>query len=134
VGVFQVTTSQTTSFLTDIFEANQISVRTLAYFRARLRYRLHALVRAEFEHQAGAGKINRAALARRIGRKPEQVTRWLNTPGNWTLDTVSDLLIGMGAELDFQVSPIEGKLTAKRDDQFGSMSSGHRTKARSLKK
>lgn len=58
--------------------------------------------------------MNRADLARKIGRKPEQITRWLGAPGNWTSDTVSDLLLGLGCEprmelFDFEEmeSPIE---------------------------
>lgn len=63
----------------------------LAYYRARLKNRLHQLVLREFENSG----ITRAELARRIRKKPEQITRWLNSPGNLRLDTVSDLLLGI---------------------------------------
>jgi len=39
--------------------------------------------------------MSRAELARRIKKKPEQITRWLNTPGNLSLSTLSDLLLGI---------------------------------------
>jgi len=31
-----------------------------------------------------------------MNKKPEQVTRLLAAPGNWTLDTLSDLLLAIG--------------------------------------
>jgi hypothetical protein len=52
------------------------------------------------------GKISKADLARRIGRKPEQISRWLGAAGNWTIDTVSDLLLGMSAEPELSVGPL----------------------------
>ena len=36
----------------------------------------------------------------RLNEWTEQVTRWLGAPGNLTLETASDLLIGLGAILD----------------------------------
>ena len=53
------------------------------------RLRLYEAVIKEFLESG----VTKAELARRIGRKPEQITRWLGAPGNWTLDTVSDLLL-----------------------------------------
>lgn len=93
-----MTTSQPTSFLSEILSAAQIPIGKLAYFRARLSNRIHELVLAEFVRLEREGKINRAKLARRIGRKPEQVTRWLGASGNWTIETFSDLMLGMGYE------------------------------------
>jgi hypothetical protein len=56
------------------------------------------LVMREFK-KAG---ISRATLARRLGKRPEQVSRLLGGPGNWTLDTVSDLLFAInGAEPEY---------------------------------
>jgi hypothetical protein len=92
-----MTTSQTQSFLTEILRGERISVGKLEYFRARLQSRLHQLVLAEFLRQEDRG-LHQAELARRIGRKPEVVNRLLGAPGNWTLNTVSDLLLGMGVE------------------------------------
>jgi hypothetical protein len=49
--------------------------------------------------------LNKAEFARRIGRAPEQITRWLAAPGNWELDTISDFLLGTsGAEFDPSIS------------------------------
>lgn len=75
-----------------------IPIGMLAYFRGRFSNNIHELVLAEFAAQERHGKTSRAELARKIRRKPEQITRWLGSPGNWTLDTLSDLLLGMGLE------------------------------------
>ena len=93
-----MTTSQLTSFLSEIVSGQQIPIGKLAYFRARLSNKIHELVLTEYMRLEREGKINKAELARRTGRKPEQITRWLGAAGNWTIDTFSDLLLGMGCE------------------------------------
>jgi hypothetical protein len=71
---------------------------------------LYELVVSEFLKKERAGELSRADLARRIGRKPEQITRWLGAPGNWTIETVSDLLLAISkAELNFELSPLENR-------------------------
>lgn len=93
-----MTTSQPTSFLSEIVSGATIPSEKLGYFRGRFGNKIHELVLDLFVELERAGKITRASLARRIGKAPEQVTRWLGAPGNWTLDTVSDLFLGMGYE------------------------------------
>jgi hypothetical protein len=44
-----------------------------------------------------------------MGRKPEQISRWLKGPANWTLDTISDMLRVLGAELEPTVVLYEDK-------------------------
>lgn len=69
------------------------------YFQERLRHRLYDLVLREFERYLSAGHTRRQ-LAKRLGKRPEQISRWLAGPGNLTLDTLSDLLLGLsGGEL-----------------------------------
>lgn len=92
-----MTTSQNT-FLYEILAGQQIPAGKLAYFRSRLRNRIHSLVLEEFARLEKDGKISRAVLGRRIGKKPEQITRWLAASGNWTIDTLSDLCVGMAVE------------------------------------
>ena len=101
-----MTTSQQTSFLSEILEGKEIPPGKIAYFRERLRNRLYDLVVTEFLSQQKTQQLTRADVARRIGRRPEQLTRWLGAPGNWTLDTVSDLLLAMGAEPEFSVASV----------------------------
>jgi hypothetical protein len=68
---------------------------TAAYFHARNRGRIYEAVIQEFLRSG----ISQATLARRMSKRPEQINRLLGAPGNWTLDTVSDLLFAIsGAE------------------------------------
>ena len=92
-------TSQQMSLLSDLTE-KPIPESTLAYFRARLQNRLHALVLEAFIKQSEEKQLTQIELAERIGRAPEQVNRWLGAAGNWTLDTISDLMVGIGIDLD----------------------------------
>jgi hypothetical protein len=117
--------SQTT-FLSDVLGDEPIPAGKLAYFQARLSNVLHEVVLKRFMELESKTGLTRAELARRLGRKPEQVTRWLGSPGNWTLETVSDLLIGMGCEL--KVSTTD--LNTYEDPQalaYASEWPGHRT-------
>lgn len=88
-------TSPQTSILSNPSGDEPIPIGTLAYFQGRNRSRIYEAVLREFL-QSG---ISQATLARRIGKRAEQVNRLLGAPGNWTLDTVSDLLFAIsGAE------------------------------------
>src|SRR4051794_1594977 len=74
---------------------DEIPLGTLAYMRARYRGRMHELVLEEFRKSG----ISQATLARRLNTAPELISRRLGSPGNWRMDTVSDLLFAMsGAE------------------------------------
>ena len=105
-----MSTSQRTPFLSEIESGKPIPLGKLAYFRERFRDRLYELVVSEFLKQERAGGLSKAEVARRIGRKPEQITRWLGAPGNWTLETVSDLLLAIcKSELNFSLAPLQSR-------------------------
>jgi len=70
----------------------KISLGTVSYFRARNRNRVHDLVLEAFEESG----ITQAEIARRLGKRPDVICRLIGAPGNWTLDTVSDLLLAIG--------------------------------------
>ena len=76
--------------------AEKVPAGALAYMRTRLRRRLHSLILKEF---AGS-RLSQADLARRLGKKPELVCRWLAAPVNFRLSTLSDLLFAInGGEI-----------------------------------
>ena len=107
-------TSQEVFSLSEVLKGEQISLATLAYFRQRLRNRLYQLVLTEFLEQAEKKKLTKVDLARRIGRPtPSQITRWLAAPGNWTIDTISDLMLAMGTEPELGVTYLTNQ--AKRN-------------------
>lgn len=101
-----MTTSGKTEWVTAISdESKPLTARHLGYFRGSLRNNLYAEILKLF---AAKSKTNftRADLARRLNRRPEQITRWFSGPGNLRLDTLSDLLLAMGHELEITVRPI----------------------------
>lgn len=84
---------------------DQIHAWAIEYFRTRNKNRVHQFVLNEFER----ANISQATLARRLGRRPEVISRMLGAPGNWTLDSVSDLLFAIcGGEASYTLSlPLE---------------------------
>ena len=95
-----MTTTSQTQFLSEIVTGHNgppIPEAKRAYFQARLRNRLFNFILTKFGEQQKNG-LTQAALARRIGKKPDVVNRRLGSPGNLTLDTLSDLLLGISAE------------------------------------
>jgi len=78
--------------------ADRVSEGTLGYFRSRNKHRAYSLVIQEFKRSG----LTQADLARRLGKGTDIVCRWLGSPGNWTLDTMSDLLFAIsGAEAGY---------------------------------
>jgi hypothetical protein len=86
-----MTTSPIISYPYSPTYRERINVGILAYMRERHRGRAYSVVIDEFERSG----ISQAILAARLGKAPEVISRWLSTPGNWTLDTESDLLFGI---------------------------------------
>lgn len=67
------------------------------YFQERFRGRFFEFLIERFL-LAQAHGLTKAKLARRIGKSPEVINRWLGAPSNLTLDSVSDLILGISAE------------------------------------
>jgi hypothetical protein len=82
---------------------NPLSRRIVAYYRRRQQNRVFAELAKFFASEAERGRITRKAIAEKIGKDPGQITRWLAAPSNLELDTISDLLLAMNAELDYCV-------------------------------
>lgn len=101
-----MTTSRTPLSFEELASATTLSPYQIAYFQGRTRNRVHEAVLEAFRERVERDALTRAELARRLGRRPEQVTRWLASPGNWTLDTVSDLLLALGYELEITAKPL----------------------------
>jgi hypothetical protein len=76
------------------------------YFQERLRSRVFDFIVSKFISEQKKG-LNKNKLSRRIGKDPKVINRWLAAPSNLTLDTISDLLIGICAEEpDLSGSPL----------------------------
>ena len=93
-----MTTSQPTHFLFEI-ESGDVPIPPgkLAYFQERLRNNIYHFVLTKFLEKEREG-YTKALLARQLGSDPAVVSRLLGAPGNWTLDTISNLLLGIAAE------------------------------------
>lgn len=90
-----------------------ISTADLNYERERLRLFIHDAVLHSFMQQVQLCGLTRAELARRLGKKPEQITRWLGGPGNWTIDTMADLLFASGID---PTSIFRDRLSSEKDE------------------
>jgi hypothetical protein len=86
--------------LSEPSDAERVPLGVFGYFQARNRHNAYDLVMEEF---ASSG-LSQADLARRLGRGTDVVCRWLSGPGNWTLDTLSDLLFAISG-----ATPVFGK-------------------------
>lgn len=74
---------------------------TRAYFDSRTRSNLYDLVIMKIMEKYGEGgnKLPVAIIAKRLGYHVDKAERVLCSPGSWTLQTLSDLLLAIGMEL-----------------------------------
>lgn len=77
--------------------------RDRSYYQQRQRNRVFAALVEFFAEEAGNGRITKKGLADALGKDPSQITRWLSAPSNLELDTISDVLLAMGAEMDYRI-------------------------------
>lgn len=94
---------------------NATTVGQRAYFQERLKGRVYSFVVDELlRRRAADPSLTQAEIARRLGKRPEQITRLLSGPGNWTLETLSDLFLAICAgEPVLKCSPIPAETLHK---------------------
>lgn len=105
-----MTTSQT-PLLAELIAGHNgppISGPVRAYFQQRLRLRVFNFILTKFI-EAQKNGLTKASLARRIDKTPDLINRWLGGSSNLTLDTISDLILGISGEelLPITTSPSE---------------------------
>lgn len=94
-----MTLSQRTNFWSEIEDIDEkIPAGKLEYLRERFRNDLYNFVLRKFLEQRESRGLSQAQLATRINYNTSQLNRLLGAPGNWTLKTVSDLLVGISGE------------------------------------
>lgn len=90
--------------MVDILGIQAPKKRDVYYYRARNKNRVFEKLVSFFAAEAERTGITKKALAEMLDRDPAQITRWLSAPGNLTLDSISDLLLALGAEMDYDVA------------------------------
>ena len=86
--------------------------RDIAYYRQRQKNKVFTALVEFFARQAERGRISKKELANKLGKDPSQITRWLSAPSNFELDTISDILLAMGAEMDHRIVPCGDRANA----------------------
>lgn len=84
-----------------------IDSKDVYFFRQRHKNKVFQTVVAYFAQQAEREGLTKKELAARLQKDPSQITRWFSGPGNWTLDTISDLLLAMNAEMKISIKKIK---------------------------
>jgi hypothetical protein len=79
-------------------DSGNLTEETLAYFESRAMHDWYDFVVSKFLAQEKAGRLSRAQLARRTHKSPAVISRLLSSPSNWTLATLSNLLIAICGE------------------------------------
>ncbi|OMQ42074.1 hypothetical protein BKP54_25375 [Ensifer sp. 1H6] len=87
--------SQNTSILARPTGDEKVSKRAIGYASESAREELFDLV---LRNCVESG-VTKATLARRLDKDPAQITRLLGAPGNWTIDTVAELLFAIDGSL-----------------------------------
>jgi hypothetical protein len=108
-----MTTSRSGIGLRNPVPGERVPIGTFGYFQARNKRHAYNIVMDQFY---GSG-ISQAELARRLGKGTDQVCRMLAGPGNWTLDTFSDLLFAISGAAP--VFSVEHPLNRPRRNQIG---------------
>ncbi len=102
----------TTSLTTPVAKSASDDLARLARvaaFEQRNRNLVYEAVVRALE-QSGLAKKD---IASNIAKDPAQITRWLKGPSNWTLDTVSNLLLAVDAEITPHVTFFKDKMAQK---------------------
>jgi len=104
-------TTRQRQFLSPILEWKPIPRDTLVYFEEELRRRLHSVILDAFKRRVIELGLTQKKLAKRIHKSPVTINRWLSTSSNLTLDSISNLMVGLGMSFDsFPFTPIEKTL------------------------
>lgn len=72
----------------------------LSYFQGRLATLAHQAPQRVIGPLESQGSVGARALVLRVGRRRAQITAWLANPEDGRLDTMGDILLGMGWEAE----------------------------------
>jgi hypothetical protein len=78
--------------------------REVFYQRQRTKNHFFAQISSFFAEEAERDGVTKRELARRLSCDPAQMTRWLTTPSNMTVEGISDVLLSMDAEAELHIA------------------------------
>lgn len=110
-----MTTSPTQ--LAQILSEPEIKKFWLGYFQGAFREQIQQQLLEIFDHAKQEKCINRSDLAYKIGRRPEQISRWLSSPCNLEADTISDLALSLGYVPRISFEPAETLIRSKNTNR-----------------
>ena len=85
-----------------------VPTKDLAYAKARARNKAHAKLLTALKESG----LTKTQLAKMLGKRPEQITRWFGGPGNVTIDTLAEILLAtQGTMLAFSDDDVLAKPT-----------------------
>ena len=90
-------TFQKTPVKSEIEGDGRLSAGTLGYLCARNRDAWFDYVHQKLAAAEARG-VKRSDIAARLGKSPSRLSKLLAAPGNWTLDTVTELLVAIDRE------------------------------------
>ena len=93
----------------DTSKLNQPRKRDMAYYRQRQKNRVFVELVHFFAEEAERRGVTKKDLALSLKKNPSQITRWLSAPSNFELDTLSDILLALGAEMDHRIVRFEDR-------------------------
>jgi transcriptional regulator with XRE-family HTH domain len=97
--------------MADTLGTTELSNRDIYYYQQRNKNRVFEKLVAFFAAEAERLGITKKEIAQRLHRDPAQITRWLSAPNNLTLDSISDLLLALEAEMDYDVTRFSERAT-----------------------
>ncbi len=92
-----MTTSQKTPIQSELEGDAPLSPGTLGYLCANTRDAYFDYVHQKLA-EAEARGVKRKDIARRMGKSPARFSHIIGAPGNWTLDTITELLAAIAGE------------------------------------
>ena len=93
----------------------KIPSKDIFFFRQRFKNKIFQSVLSYFADLAKEKNLAKKDIANLLDKDPSQITRWFSGPNNWTLDTISDLLLAMDAELKHEIVPLHESRQQKMD-------------------
>ena len=93
----------------------KIPSKDIFFFRQRFKNKIFQSVLSYFADLAKEKNLAKKDVANLLDKDPSQITRWFSGPNNWTLDTISDLLLAMDAELKHEIVPLHENRQQRTD-------------------